>query len=385
MRTVVGLYDQFEEAQQAAQSLVNAGFDRESISVVMRDSHGEYARHIPGGPVGDDMQKTDTIAGGAAAGAGIGAAMGGLAGLLVGLGALAIPGIGPVIAAGPLAAALAGAGIGAAAGGLLGALTGLGIPEEHAQVYMEGVKRGGTLVLASVQDDMADPAVDILNRYNPVNIEERRRSWTDTNWDAYDQSTDTNQKTAFDEGAETGIQTDAERKMNQQSVPVTGSVVDDVDDADDVEALGSDTQRGHVPGIDDNLPVTGGGMTGNREQDDDDNIPVTGRESTVFPEIDEETWTDELGSDDIDDDWPRYESLFRQDFQSRYASLGQNFGYYQPAYRFGYDLGSDSHYTNYDWTRLEPEARMEWERRGAQTAWEDIKDAVRHGWEAIRR
>src|SRR5690606_38716981 len=124
----------------------------------------------PGEHMGSEMGSG--AAEGAGVGAGIGAVLGGLGGLLVGLGALTIPGIGPVIAAGPLAAALtglAGAGAGAVAGGvtggLIGALTGLGVPEENAQYYAEGIRRGGVLVTARVADNRTSEAVDILNRY----------------------------------------------------------------------------------------------------------------------------------------------------------------------------------------------------------------------------
>ena len=87
-----------------------------------------------------------------------------IAGLLVGIGALAVPGIGPVLAFGPLAAAIgataAGAGLGAAAGGIIGALVGLGIPEEDANFYAEGVKRGGVLVTVRADDARAVRGVD---------------------------------------------------------------------------------------------------------------------------------------------------------------------------------------------------------------------------------
>src|SRR5205823_14198094 len=105
-------------------------------------------------------------------GAGIGAAVGGVGGLLTGLGLLAIPGIGPVVAAGWLVATAAGAATGAvvggAAGGLVGSLTGAGVPERDAQFYAEGVPRGGTLVTARVDDARAAPARGILQRYKAV-------------------------------------------------------------------------------------------------------------------------------------------------------------------------------------------------------------------------
>src|SRR5215218_8319591 len=98
-KTVVGTYSTMETAVAVVDDLVKAGFHRNSISVVANDPDQKYASYVD----------QDTSGDGAAAGAGIGAAIGGLGGLLLGLGALAIPGIGPIIAAGPIMAGLAGA------------------------------------------------------------------------------------------------------------------------------------------------------------------------------------------------------------------------------------------------------------------------------------
>jgi hypothetical protein len=110
-KTVIGTYRDMTTASAVVNDLVNAGFHRNSISLIANDADQRYASHID-----QDVEMDDT-----AKGAGIGAAIGGLGGLLLGLGALAIPGIGPVIAAGPIAATLAGAGIGAVTGGIIGA------------------------------------------------------------------------------------------------------------------------------------------------------------------------------------------------------------------------------------------------------------------------
>jgi stress response protein YsnF len=180
MKTIVALYDDFPTAQAAIRDLVDAGFPRENISLMASDAKGEYGDYARTGETGDVSTS------GMAAGAGIGAAVGGLGGLLVGLGALAIPGVGPVLAAGPLAAALAGAGIGAVAGGLIGALTDIGVPEEQAGLYAEAVRRGGTLVTATVADSDADQAVDILERHNPVDVDRRAGYWRESGWTGYD-------------------------------------------------------------------------------------------------------------------------------------------------------------------------------------------------------
>jgi hypothetical protein len=134
---VVGLFLVQTEAQEAIRELKAAGFSDDQIGVLMQDP--EAGRRL--------AEDTGTKAGeGAKAGAIGGGVVGGVLGLLAGVGALAIPGIGPIIAGGALASTLAGAGIGAAAGGLLGALMGMGIPEDEARYYERGLKEGGILV-----------------------------------------------------------------------------------------------------------------------------------------------------------------------------------------------------------------------------------------------
>ena len=135
--TVVGVFHDRDDAQDAINALRDAGIAPDDISVLARDRD-------QAGALAED---TGTEAGaGAATGALTGGLLGGVAGWLIGIGALAIPGIGPIIAAGPIAAALGGAALGAAGGGVIGALTGAGVPEEDARWYDEQFKGGGILV-----------------------------------------------------------------------------------------------------------------------------------------------------------------------------------------------------------------------------------------------
>ena len=188
-KTVVGLFDNYSEAQSVVQDLVDGGFRREDISIA--------ANQTASGGAGDGTLSAGTAGttGEHAVGkdAGVGAGVGGVVGLLVGLGALTIPGIGPILAAGPLAAALGitigstvtGAAIGGIAGGLVGALTHIGVPKEHAEYYSEGVRRGGTLVTVSASDDMAQRAVDILNGHGAVDIDERGAAYRTGGYTGY--------------------------------------------------------------------------------------------------------------------------------------------------------------------------------------------------------
>src|SRR6185312_15680539 len=153
--TVTRLYDDYADAERTVRRLEDASVPHSDISIVANNSEDWYE---PGGKVDRDRDGVDDRAEGAGAGAGIGAGLGGAAGLLAGLGLLAIPGLGPVVAAGWLAATAVGAAAGAATGGIIGALTEAGVSEEDAHTYAEGVRRGGTLVTARVPDSQSDRA-----------------------------------------------------------------------------------------------------------------------------------------------------------------------------------------------------------------------------------
>lgn len=124
-------------AERAVDQLTSAGFSNQDVSVLMSDKAGskDFA-----------TEKNTKAPEGTTAGVGIGGALGGTLGLLAGIGALAIPGVGPLIAAGPIMGALAGLGVGGAVGGLVGALVGMGIPEYEAKRYETRVNDGGILV-----------------------------------------------------------------------------------------------------------------------------------------------------------------------------------------------------------------------------------------------
>lgn len=136
-KAVFGIFSTQVEAEQAVDVLIAADFPSSSISVLLPDSRGnrEFAH-----------EKHTKAPEGTTAGATVGGVVGGTLGVLAGIGALAIPGIGPLIAAGPIVAGLAGLGAGGAVGGLVGALVGMGLPEYEAKRYEGRVKGGGTLL-----------------------------------------------------------------------------------------------------------------------------------------------------------------------------------------------------------------------------------------------
>jgi len=153
---VFGIYSDRQQAEQAVDALRSAGFRNSDISALLPDNVGtkDFAH-----------EKSTKAPEAATTGGASGAVLGGALGWLAGIGALAIPGLGPFIAAGPIMGALAGAGAGGAVGGLIGALVGMGIPEYEAKRYEGRVREGG--ILLSVHADNSEwvsRAKDILKR-----------------------------------------------------------------------------------------------------------------------------------------------------------------------------------------------------------------------------
>ena len=170
MKTQSKVYDSYAQAERAVRDLEAAGVPSSDISMVAnKHTSDKYANVEEATP--------------AATGAGVGAAVGGGAGLLAGLGLLAIPGLGPVVAAGWFASTALGLAAGSATGGIIGALVGAGTPEEHAHVYSEAVRRGGTLV--TVRSDLPVVA-EILASYKPVDPIARGNEYQAGGWKQFD-------------------------------------------------------------------------------------------------------------------------------------------------------------------------------------------------------
>jgi uncharacterized membrane protein len=148
-KNVVGVYETEQEAIIAIEDLVKQGYNKQDICVIGQDL--KNVNHIADetGTVAEESAATGALAGGT---------LGGLTGLLVGVGALAIPGVGPIIAAGPIASSLIGAVAGAGLGGLTGALIAIGIPDDEAEYYGNSVKEGKILVLT--KNDTTNPLED---------------------------------------------------------------------------------------------------------------------------------------------------------------------------------------------------------------------------------
>jgi stress response protein YsnF len=443
-KTIVGLFENFTDAQSVVRELVDQGFPREDISIAANNAAGEYSEYTA---TGQGAVDTDQMSG-AAAGAGTGAVVGGLGGLLVGLGALAIPGIGPVVAAGPLLTTLAGAGIGAAAGGLIGALVDVGVPEEEAGYYAEGVRRGGTLVTVRADDHGVDRAVAVMERHNAVDVDQRAAYWRQGGWTGY--TPEARPYTAEEIGRErdlyrntpgveragasaaaTGAQAAAQSHAPRGTSPVSGEETTIPVVEEDVRVGKRAVERPvrvytrvtekpveeHVQLREERVrverrPADRPASTADRDAFREGTIevtetreePVVAKQARVVEEVAvrkdvgerTETVRDTARRTDVEVEQagaergtgpggfethaPDFRTHFRTTFGNR---PGVTYEKYEPAYRYGSTLATDTRYAGKEWTAFESEARRDWEARN-QGAWEDVKDAVRYAWDKVR-
>jgi hypothetical protein len=173
MPTLTKVYEDHDIARNVVGELESAGFPPSSISLLANKKVSALY---------DDVDDASEAGDGAAVGAGVGGAVG----LLAGLGILAIPGLGPVVAAGWLASTVVGAVAGGVAGGLVGALIDAGVPEDHAHVYSEAVRRGGTLLSVKVEEKDVVLARAILDRHTSIDPVRRGAEYREAGWKHFD-------------------------------------------------------------------------------------------------------------------------------------------------------------------------------------------------------
>lgn len=397
MKTVVGLLDDFAAADEACSSLRSAGFAREDIGLMASEQAWDTS-HV-------DSAEGTTLR--TRVGAGTGAAAGGLGGLLVGVGALAIPGFGPIVAAGPILATLTGAGVGAAAGGILGALTAEGIPRDHAEHYAEGVRRGGTLVMVRAPDELAQSAADILESEGAVDIEERADLWRQRGYAGYDANApelaadeiDRDRAGSFpvvEEQLEVGKRSIETGRVHVYTHVVEEPVEQQISLQD--ERVVVERQAVDRPASSADLGAFQDQTLEIVEHGERAVVQKTARvveEVTVGMQVDEhvETVRDTVKKTQVDVQrtgaerttgrWSANLADFRSDYDRRYAASGASWEDYEPAYRYGMGLSDDPRYSARDWDAFERDARTDWEAQRPGT-WERMKDAIRFGWQKTR-
>jgi len=188
-KTITRVYSDYASAERVVENLKSAGLGDSHIGLVASNADGWHKSQ--GSDVDPEHDKDrdgkDDRTEGAVTGGGMGAIAGGAAGLATGLGLMAIPGVGPVVAMGWLAALAGGAVTGGVAGGLIGALVESGTSKENAELYMEAVRRGGAIVTAKVSDDDAPRYAAIMDN-TAIDLTKRVDSYRSSGWKGYDPS-----------------------------------------------------------------------------------------------------------------------------------------------------------------------------------------------------
>ncbi|HYP12842.1 MAG TPA: DUF1269 domain-containing protein [Bryobacteraceae bacterium] len=165
--TVAGVFRTQAEANRAISELLEHGLTHEQISLLAPNAAEAKSGRSADAPNLGPIEST-----GSGTGPGTGVAVGSFAGFIAGMVAIAIPGLGPLLAAGPLTAGIMGAGMGAAAGAITGALTRHGVPEQEAEKYSNALGRGRSIITVTVREDLVDDVADILDRNGAFNVDE---------------------------------------------------------------------------------------------------------------------------------------------------------------------------------------------------------------------
>lgn len=393
VKTVIGSFDSYDEAQRVVSDLKDEGFMDSDISIVASNATGAYAADTAldasGNTVATGRLDTtgttvvDRDTSGAATGAVTGGVVGGAAGLAISLMGLAIPGIGPIIAAGPIVAALTGAGVGAVAGGLIGGLTDLGVTEADAQYYAEAVRRGGALVTVRADETRAERAADLMRKHGAVDIERRAETWRQSGWSGYDAKAEpyttgevereratwraspvsaTGTRTYGYAGTGTGAGSTA-GGTGESSLDVssrTGATAATSVGAGNYAGSGMDTASAGTGGAAGMARTGSGSYAG---AGDYTGTGATGDRPRTSAE------------------WDTYERDFRSDYESNYAGRGGSFDDYAPAYRHGLD--SARQYRGRRWDEVEPELQRDWERNNPGREWARFKSAAQRGWQRM--
>jgi uncharacterized protein (TIGR02271 family) len=331
-----------------------------------------------------------------------GGLLGGLGGWLVGIGALAIPGIGPFIAAGAFASALGGAALGAGVGAIAGALTGMGVPKEQAEYYEGEAKAGKTLVTVRTTDRYED-AQRMLREHGAYDIESR---------DGIAATGNPTLQTAgaaqpAREGRETmqlreeelvankqRVQTgqvevgkDVVREQRTLEVPVTREEV--TIERHPVDRRPSDApidERGQtieVPVREEQVQVDKRAVVyeevgvGKREVQDTQRVSDTVRREEARIDRDGDVRVGTASGTGWDQAMPGY----RERWQQRFGTSGNRWEDAEPGYHYGHEMRDRPEYRGRQWTEVEPEFQRDWSQRNPGKPWDRAKESVRETWE----
>jgi stress response protein YsnF len=325
---------------------------------------------------------------------------------------------------------------------LLATLPDLGVPSDEAHAYAEGVRRGNALVVVESSDDQAERGMEILRRLHPVDMHARTAQWRQEGWTGADAtpipSTPTSSTAAAPRPSQDparattrGADTGATTRRGEGQEAITIPVVDE-----DLSIGTREVERGHVrivsrvteqpveesvrlreetvtverrpvdrPATDADFAAAGKDVIEMTETAEEAVISKRARvveEVVVQKEVTERTETVrgierhtevdvQRGPETVSEtrpvttphDFATYDSTFREHYSTAFATSGTAYAAYEPAYRYGYELGTDARYHGRDWAALEAEAHRDWEARHPST-WERFQDAIRYGWNSVR-
>jgi uncharacterized protein (TIGR02271 family) len=320
-------------------------------------------------------------------------------------------------------------------------LVDFGVPHEEAHAYAEGVRRGGALVVVESRDDRAERGMEILRRLHPVNLHERTAQWRQEGWTGSDATamTSTPRSSAATATGSSQEQVRATARVANQGVrtrrvegqeEVTIPVVEE-----DISIGTREVERGHVriysrvteqpveeavrlreekvtverrpadrPATDADFAAAAKEVMELTETAEEavvnkrarvveevvvhkeatertETVRGTARHTEVEVKREPETSTETRRV--TTQDFATYNADFRQHCATAFAGTGVGYTEYEPAYRYGYELGTNERYRGRDWVALEADARRDWEARHPNT-WERFKDAIRYGWDTVR-
>jgi uncharacterized protein (TIGR02271 family) len=388
---VVGVFEHLDDARDAIEELKKSGFRGDQISILSPDREATH----------EVATETGTNAGaGAATGAVAGGILGGLAGWLVGIGALAIPGVGPFIAAGAFATALGGAAIGAGVGAIAGALAGMGVPEEEAEYY-EGEAKAGRTLVAVRADGRYDEARGILREYGAYDIESRDAAAVATASRTSTAAAGVGQRATSDEDSlqlreeelharktstETGeVRLGKEVVSEERSVEVPLTREEVYIDRQPVERRPSDTPIGDSDRTSIDVPVREERVEVEKRPVVYEEVGIGKREVQETRNVDATVRREELRVDREGDarvqGWDEVMPRYRSEWQQRFGSGGGRWEDDEPAYRYGWEMRSQPAYRGRSWSDVEGDVQRDWSTRHPDRPWDRARERVRYAWE----
>lgn len=356
-KTAVGLYETPQQAQQVVRELVQDGFSRSDIRLMLGDSSSrqlrEWYEDEPSLADGSRSQWAD--------------------------------------------------------GGATSMLQSLGVPRNDAQNYEEALHRGHALVSVATTDQRIDNAVDVMSRHDIIDLHDRMRSWGGSDGGARTAQTGAQaQQRHIETGEEASLPVIEEeirvgkREVDRGGVRVRAHVTETPVE----ETVNLRDEHVHVERRPADRPISDADRDLLRDQTfevrEHDEEAVVSKDARVVEEVvvrkdadvrqekiqDSVRRTDveveQLGGQNIQD-WDRFRDDFRTHYTSTFGSRGRDFSYYEPAYRYGYSIASRPEYRGRSWSQIEPEIRRDWESRNQGSTWDDIKDAVQHSWNRMTR